>query len=68
MVNNNLKTILSRRNFISINLLLMNQIFSTIKITTIGEGFTDITEKINLFLQKNNFSIKRNRIRRVMKI
>ena len=33
----------------------MEQIFSKLKIITNGEGFTDITNDINLFIQKNNF-------------
>tara|TARA_Y100000589_G_scaffold292340_1_gene296431 strand:+ start:445 stop:900 length:456 start_codon:yes stop_codon:yes gene_type:complete len=34
----------------------MEQIFSTIKIPTKGEGFIDITNKLNQFLKNNNFS------------
>ena len=33
----------------------MEQIFSKLKILTNGEGFTDITDDLNLFIQKNNF-------------
>ena len=34
----------------------MKQIFSKLKFTTNGEGFTDITNELNLFIQKNNFN------------
>ena len=34
----------------------MEQIFSTIKITTKGEGFIDITKNLNKFLKDNNLS------------
>ena len=34
----------------------MEQIFSTIKITTKGEGFIDITNNLNQFLKDNNLS------------
>ena len=34
----------------------MEQIFSTLKIDTKGEGFTDITNNLNKFLQENNLS------------
>ena len=33
----------------------MEQIFSKINFTTNGEGFTDITDDLNLFIKKNNF-------------
>ena len=33
----------------------MEQIFSKLKLTTNGEGFTDITDDLNLFIQKRNF-------------
>ena len=33
----------------------MEQIFSKLKILTNGEGFTDITDNLNLFIQKNKF-------------
>ena len=33
----------------------MEQIFSKLKLTTNGEGFTDITDDLNLFIQKSNF-------------
>ena len=33
----------------------MEQIFSKLKILTNGEGFTDITDDLNLFIQKNKF-------------
>ena len=33
----------------------MEQIFSKINFITNGEGFTDITDDLNLFIQKNNF-------------
>jgi len=33
----------------------MEQIFSKIEFTTNGEGFTDITNDLNLFIEKNNF-------------
>tara|TARA_B100000902_G_C26927674_1_gene724789 strand:- start:74 stop:541 length:468 start_codon:yes stop_codon:yes gene_type:complete len=34
----------------------MEQIFSKINFLTNGEGFIDITNKLNLFIQKNNFT------------
>ena len=34
----------------------MEQIFSTIKIISRGEGFTDITYEVNKFIKENNFS------------
>tara|TARA_B100001287_G_scaffold266886_1_gene261310 strand:- start:123 stop:578 length:456 start_codon:yes stop_codon:yes gene_type:complete len=34
----------------------MEQIFSTIKISSKGEGFIDITNKLNQFIKDNNFS------------
>ena len=34
----------------------MEQIFSKLKFITNGEGFTDITNDLNLFIQKSNFS------------
>tara|TARA_Y100001970_G_scaffold200773_1_gene244243 strand:- start:14582 stop:15037 length:456 start_codon:yes stop_codon:yes gene_type:complete len=34
----------------------MEQIFSTMKITTKGEGFIDITKNLNKFLKDNNLS------------
>ena len=34
----------------------MEQIFSTLKISTKGEGFIDITNKLNQFIKDNNFS------------
>ena len=33
----------------------MEQIFSKLKFITNGEGFTDITNDLNLFIQKSNF-------------
>ena len=33
----------------------MEQIFSKLNLVTNGEGFTDITNDLNLFIQKNNF-------------
>ena len=33
----------------------MEQIFSKIEFTTNGEGFIDITNDLNLFIEKNNF-------------
>ncbi len=33
----------------------MEQFFSQLNITTNGEGFTDITDNLNLFIQKCNF-------------
>ena len=33
----------------------MEQIFSKLNFTTNGEGFTDITSDLNLFIQKSNF-------------
>ena len=33
----------------------MEQIFSKINFITNGEGFTDITDDLNLFIKKNNF-------------
>ena len=33
----------------------MEQIFSKLKIKNDGEGFTDITDDLNLFIQKSNF-------------
>ena len=33
----------------------MEQIFSKLNLITNGEGFTDITSDLNLFIQKNNF-------------
>ena len=33
----------------------MEQIFSKLNFITSGEGFTDITSDLNLFIQKNNF-------------
>ena len=33
----------------------MEQIFSKLNFITNGEGFTDITEDLNLFIKKNNF-------------
>ena len=33
----------------------MEQIFSELKFTTHGEGFTDITYDLNLYIEKNNF-------------
>ena len=33
----------------------MEQIFSNLKFLTNGEGFTDITNDLNLFIQKSNF-------------
>ena len=33
----------------------MEQIFSKLNLVTNGEGFTDITKDLNLFIQKNNF-------------
>ena len=33
----------------------MEQIFSELKFTTNGEGFIDITNDLNLFIEKNNF-------------
>ena len=33
----------------------MEQIFSKLHLETNGEGFTDITKDLNLFIQKNNF-------------
>ena len=34
----------------------MEQIFSKLKFITKGEGFTDITDDLNLFIQKSNFN------------
>ncbi len=34
----------------------MEQIFSKLEFTTNGEGFIDITNDLNLFIEKNNFS------------
>ena len=34
----------------------MEQIFSTIEISSKGEGFIDITNKLNQFIKDNNFS------------
>ena len=34
---------------------MMDQIFSQLKFLTHGEGFIDITNDINLFIEKNNF-------------
>ena len=34
----------------------MEQIFSKLKFKTNGEGLTDITNDLNLFIQRNNFS------------
>ena len=34
----------------------MEQIFSRLKFLTNGEGFTDITEDLNLFIKKSNFN------------
>ena len=34
----------------------MEQIFSTIKISSKGEGFIDITNKLNQFIKDNNFA------------
>ena len=39
-----------------LNKLFMEQLFSTLKINTTGEGFTDITRKLNQFLKKSNLS------------
>ena len=36
--------------------MFMEQIFSKLKFVTNGEGFTDITNDLNLFIKKNNFS------------
>ena len=33
----------------------MEQIFSKLEFSTHGEGFTDITHDLNLFIEKNNF-------------
>ena len=33
----------------------MEQIFSKIEFTTNGEGFIDITNDLNLFIERNNF-------------
>ena len=33
----------------------MEQIFSELNFITKGEGFTDITDDLNLFIQKSNF-------------
>ena len=33
----------------------MEQIFSELNFKTNGEGFTDITDDLNLFIQKSNF-------------
>ena len=33
----------------------MEQIFSKLKISTNGEGFIDITNDLNLYIEKNNF-------------
>ncbi len=33
----------------------MEQIFSKLKFITNGEGFTNLTNELNLFIQKNNF-------------
>ena len=33
----------------------MEQIFSKLEFTTNGEGFIDITNDLNLFIEKNNF-------------
>ena len=33
----------------------MEQIFSKLELTTNGEGFIDITNDLNLFIEKNNF-------------
>ena len=33
----------------------MEQIFSKLNFITNGEGFTDITDDLNLFIQKSNF-------------
>ena len=33
----------------------MDQIFSKLNLITNGEGFTDITNDLNLFIQKSNF-------------
>ena len=33
----------------------MEQIFSKLKFVTHGEGFIDITNDLNLFIEKNNF-------------
>tara|TARA_Y100001978_G_C23702101_1_gene441769 strand:- start:6168 stop:6629 length:462 start_codon:yes stop_codon:yes gene_type:complete len=35
----------------------MEQIISSIKVSTRGQGFTDITNKVNNFILENNFSI-----------
>ena len=34
----------------------MEQIFSKLNFETNGEGFTDITDDLNLFIQKSNYS------------
>ena len=34
----------------------MEQIFSSIKISTKGEGFIDITNRLNQYIKENNFS------------
>ena len=34
----------------------MEQIFSTLKFITYGEGFIDITYDLNLYIKKNNFN------------
>ena len=34
----------------------MEQVISSIKISTQGQGFTDITNKVNNFIKENNFS------------
>ena len=36
--------------------MFMEQIFSKLKFVTNGEGFTDITNDLNLFIKENNFS------------
>ena len=33
----------------------MDQIFSKLEFITNGEGFSDITNDLNLFIKKNNF-------------
>ena len=34
----------------------MEQFFSKLNFTTLGDGFTDITDDLNLFIQKSNYS------------
>ena len=37
-----------------LNIVFMEQIISTLKVMTKGEGFTNITKELNLFLRQNN--------------